>query len=146
MTVDLTPDELESIFRRLDPDAKDHIGSILKARAAEERRHALDSDTSDTLSQGNKGDTLSPLGMERRAALSRSVGIDDDLIGCSIAREPLDAGHNMEDTAGLIAEAGIAWRPRTRAERLEAAEAEMLAHGWDPDVTRDAFAQLEVAQ
>ena len=83
--------------------------------------------------------------LTRHAGCSRSVGIDDDLIGSNIARELLEAGHDEHEVAGLIAEAGIAWRPRSHDERLVAAAAELLQMGMEPETARVAFAELEVS-
>jgi len=60
------------------------------------------------------------------AERSRSIGIDDDIIGCNIARELLEAGHDEHEVAELIAEAGVDWRWRTADERLVARARERL--------------------
>jgi hypothetical protein len=81
----------------------------------------------------------------RHAERSRSVGIDDDIIGCFIAVELLGLGHDEQEVADLIAEAGIDWHPRTPDERLVAAAAELLQMGMEPETARVAFAELEVS-
>jgi hypothetical protein len=150
MTVTLAPDELEAIVGSLDADGKAHVGTILLARAAEERRQST-SEGWDTLPDPETVDAfaeLEPLAdrLIRHAERSRSIGIDDDIIGCNIARELLDLGYSEEETAKLIAEAGIEWHRRTADERLVAAASELLANGLDLEVVRDAFAALGVSQ
>ena len=150
MTVTLAPDELEAIIGSLDADGKAHVGTILLARAAEERRQST-SEGWDTLPDPETVDAfaeLEPLAdrLIRHAERSRSIGIDDDIIGCNIARERLDLGYSEEETAKLIAEAGIEWHRRTADERLVAAASELLANGLDLEVVRDAFAALGVSQ
>jgi hypothetical protein len=81
----------------------------------------------------------------RHAEQSRAIGVEDDLIGCSIAVELLGLGYSEQEVAKLIAEAGIDWRFRTRDERLIAAATDLLAMGWDSELVRDAFAQMEVS-
>ena len=149
----ITPADIEGHIFGLSADSKAHIGSILLARAAEERRQST-SEGWDTLPDPETVDAfaeLEPLAerLMRHAERSRSVGIDDDLIGCNIARELLDLGYSEEETAKLIAEAGIEWHRRTADERLVAAAAELLAMSMEPATARAAFqsvfAGLEVA-
>jgi hypothetical protein len=145
----ITPDEIEAIFLQLDAeDQAAHIGASWVARAAGRRTETpadlperADPETVDAFAK------LEPLAdrILHHAERSRSVGIDDDIIGCSIARELLEAGHGEHEVAELIAEAGIAWRPRTADERQVAAIAELLAMGMEPETVRAAFAGLEVA-
>jgi hypothetical protein len=148
MSEHLSPEEIEAIFIQLDDeDQAAHIGACWVARAAVRRRNfpdivaqCIDSETVDAFAE------LEPLvdRLVRRAERSRLVGIDDDLIGCNIARGLLGAGHTEEDTARLIAEAGIDWHRRTADERLVAAATELLVMGMDPDAAEDAFAGLDV--
>jgi hypothetical protein len=150
MSEHLTPDEIEAIFIQLDDeDQAGHIGACWIARAAERRRNipdivpeCIDPETVDAFAE------LEPLvdRLIRRAERSRSVGIDDDLIGCAVARDLLEAGYGESETADLVADAGIAWHPRTADERLVAAASELLANGLDLEVVRDAFAALGVSQ
>lgn len=151
MAVALAPDELEAIIGSLDADGKAHVGSILLARAAEERRRESTQDSPPDSSVPEAMATFACIdpvsdGLRRHAERSRSVGIDDDLIGCSIASELLEAGHDGQEAAALIADAGIAWHQRTADERLVAAASELLANGLDLEVVRDAFAALGVSQ
>jgi hypothetical protein len=140
-TLDLAA-ELEAIVGQLDADQLDHVGAALRARAAERRRQAAemravaaDQETTDAFVE------LEPLAvrLKRRAVRARTVGIDDDLIGCSVARELLELGHDETEVCRLVARAGIDWCLRSAEERMVAAAAELLASGWDPEVVRGAF-------
>jgi hypothetical protein len=135
----MTPDELEAIIGAFNTDQLAELGAIFTARAAERRRTPLE--PSLTISEPEP--VSDPL--RHRAEQSRSVGIDDDLIGCAIASDLLKLGHDAQEVARLIAEAGIDWRPRTQEERLIAAAAELLSYGLDPGTVRGAFAEMEAA-
>jgi len=74
------------------------------------------------------------------AERSRSIGTDDDIIGCFIAVELLGLGYSEEETVKLIAGGGTDWHPRTTDERLVAAAADLLAMGMEPETVRAAFA------
>jgi hypothetical protein len=148
MAVD--PDEIEAMRSRLDPDQRSHLIANWTARDAEARRAektvtdpspVIDPETVDAFAK------LEPMAdrLLHHAERSRSIGIDDDIIGYSIAVELLGLGYSEEETVKLIAEAGIDWHFRTADERLVAAIAELLSLGMDPETVRAAFASLEVA-
>jgi len=145
----ITPDEIEDIASQLDADQLAHVGASWTARAAERRAEkgvpmlAQVSDP-ETMAAFAK---LEPLAdrLLRHADVSRSTGIDDDIIGANIARELLGLGYSEEETAKLVAGVGIEWHRRTAAELLVAAIAELLSLGMDPETVRAAFASLEVA-
>jgi len=145
----MTADEIEDIASQLDADQLAHVGASLTARAANRRAEKgvpMLAQVSDPETMAAFAE-LEPLAdrLLHHAERSRSVGIDDDLIGYSIACELLGLGHSEEETAALIAEAGIAWHRRTPDERLVAAVAELLSLGMDPATVQTAFADLEVA-
>jgi hypothetical protein len=147
----ISPADIEGHIFGLSADSKAHIGSILLARAAEERVKLAEGgkttpDNADPETEAAFA-AMEPLAdrLIRHAGWSRSVGIDDDLIGANIARELLDLGHTQEESAKLIADAGIDWRFRTADEHLVAAAAELLAMAMEPATVRAAFAGLEVA-
>lgn len=142
----ITPADIERHIFGLSADSKAHIGSILLARAAEERVKLAEGGKT-TPDNANPETEAAFAAMEpladrliRHAGWSRSVGIDDEVIGCAIARELLEAGHDEHEVAELIAEAGVDWYPRTADERLVAAAAELLAMGMEPETVRAAFA------
>jgi hypothetical protein len=146
--MNVTPDEIEAIASRLDADQLAHVGAALTARASDRRAEnfvAIVPQDSDPDSDAAFA-KLEPLAdrLLHHAERSRSIGIDDDIIGCSIAVELLGLGYSEEETAKLIAEVGIDWHPRTADERLVAAIAELLSLGMDPETVRAAFASLEV--
>src|SRR5450759_2153971 len=133
----MTPDELEAIVGNLNADQLAELGAIFTARAAERRRTSLK--PSLTLSEPE------PLSdpLRHHAEQSRSVGIDDDLIGCAIAGDLLKLGHDAQEVARLISDAVIAWRPRTAEERLIAAAAELISYGLGPGTVRGAFTRSD---
>jgi hypothetical protein len=143
----VTPDEIEAIAAELDAEQLAHIGTTWIARAAARRqREASQADRLSDPETDAAFAELEPLAVQllRHAEISRSHGIDDDLIGTTIAAQ-LSVNHTEEEAAALIAGAGIAWRPRTHDERLVAAAAFLLETRWDSEVVRDAFAGLEVS-
>jgi len=148
--VKMTPDAIEAVASQLDADQLAHIGAAWTARAAERRAVETPTDPSEFIDPETTAAfaKLEPLAdrLLHHAERSRSIGIDDDIIGCNIARELLDLGYSEEETAKLIAEAGIEWHRRTADERLVAAASELLANGLDLEVVRDAFAALGVSQ
>ena len=150
MSTTITPDTIEAIFLQLDAeDQAAHIGAAWVARAANRRAEHLveivpQSSDPETMAAFAK---LEPFAdrLLRHADVSRSTGIDDDIIGANIARELLGLGYSEEETAKLVAGVGIEWHRRTAAELLVAAIAELLSLGMDPETVRAAFASLEVA-
>jgi hypothetical protein len=145
----MTPDEIEEMYLQLEAeDEAPDILAIWVARTAERRR----TPTIEVSEDADPGTLAAFVELEpiegrlvRHVERSRSVGIDDDIIGCFIAVELLGLGYSEEETVKLIAGGGTDWHPRTTDERLVAAAADLLAMGMEPETVRAAFAGLEVA-
>jgi hypothetical protein len=147
----MTPDEIEAIFLQLDAeDQAAHIGASWVARAAGRRTekgvadlpHLIDPETEAAFA------LIEPIEdrLLRHVTRSRSVGIEDEVLGGFLASELSSLGYSdTEEVEKLIAESGIDWHFRTADERRVAAISDLLAMGMEPKTVRAAFAGLEVA-
>jgi hypothetical protein len=70
---------------------------------------------------------------------NRSIGVGDGLIGCNLTRHLRGLGYSEDDTAVILKDVGIVWRPPTPEECLVTAAAEMLQDGWDEAAVRKAI-------
>ena len=146
----MKPDEIEEMYLQLEAeDEAPDILAIWVARTAERRRtltiEAREDVDPDTLAAFVE---LEPTEgrLVRHVERSRSVGIEDEVLGGFLASEVSSLGYSeKEEVEKLIADAGVVWRFRTADERLIAAAAELLAMGMEPATVRTAFAGLEVA-
>jgi hypothetical protein len=144
------PDEIEEMYLQLQTeDEAPEILAVWVARTAE-RRRTLTIEASEDADPGTLSAfaELEPLGVRllRHVERSRSIGIEDEVLGGFLASELSGLGYSeKEEVEKLIADAGVAWRFRTAEERLIAAAAELLAMGMEPATVRTAFAGLEVA-
>ena len=144
----MKPDEIEEMYLQLEAeDEAPEILAVWVARTSERRRT-----TTIEVSEDVDPDTLAafaelePLEVRllRHVERSRSVGIEDEVLGGFLASELSGLGYSeKEEVEKLIAGAGVAWRFRTAEERLIAAAAELLAMGMEPATLRTAFAGLE---
>jgi hypothetical protein len=146
----MKPDEIEEMYLQLEAeDEAPDILAIWVARTAERRRTPI-------IEVGEDADPgtlaafaeLEPLGVRllRHVERSRSIGIEDEVLGGFLASELSGLGYSeKEEVEKLIADAGVAWRFRTAEERLIAAAAELLSYGLDPGTVRGAFAALEAS-
>jgi hypothetical protein len=78
----------------------------------------------------------------RFSRLARSMGAEDDLIGCSLTTKLRELGYSEDRGAEVLRDVGIDWHPRSAQERLIAVAAEMLAAGWDEPQVREAIEGL----
>jgi hypothetical protein len=143
----MKPDEIEEMYLQLEAeDEAPDILAIWVARTAERRQTPIIEANEDadpgTLAAFAE---LEPLEVRllRHVERSRSVGIEDEVLGGFLASELSSLGYSdSEEVEKLIADAGVAWRFRTAEERLIAAAAELLAMAMEPTTLRTAFAGL----
>jgi len=147
----MTPDEIEAIFLQLDAeDQAAHIGASWVARASHRRAEKPEADLPLVIDPETETAfaVIEPIEdrLLRHAERSRSVGIEDEVLGGFLASELSSLGYSdVEEVEKLIAEAGVDWHFRTADERRVAAIAELLSLGMDPETARASFASLEVA-
>jgi hypothetical protein len=145
----MTPDEIEEMYLQLEAEAEaPDILAIWVARTAERRRtptievsEDVDPDTVVAFAE------LEPIAarLRRHVERSRSIGIEDEVLGGFLASEVSSLGYSETEVEKLIADAGVVWHFRTADERLIAAAAELLSYGLEPETARAAFAGLAVS-
>jgi hypothetical protein len=73
---------------------------------------------------------------------ARSIGAEDDLIGCNLTTKLRELGYSEDSAAEVLRDVGIAWPARSAEDRLVEVAAGMLADGWDEPTVRDAIGEL----
>ncbi len=128
------------------------VTALLECLTAEQLAHALACrrardvitgptwrDDVDRITAHADPDTMAAFAGSPRARAARTVGhlrgigIDDDIIGCAIARG-LDAAGMSADEAEAVACGLTGWAPRTDDDRWAAVATDMIADGWPRDV------------
>ena len=147
MTATTITADLEAIASQLDAAQLEHIGASWMARAAERRAETKVTDPSPFTDPETEAAfaLIEPIEdrLLRHVTRSRSVGIEDAVLGGFLASELSSLGYSdSEEVEKLIAEAGIAWRPRTADERQVAAAVELLGLGMEPETVRTAMRKV----